>query len=215
MTSATRYATRAELRQRLDATDVESYGAAEDAIHEAVLDAVSAAIDDYCGQTFYLTATGTTRYYTAEWSDVLVVPPLVSVDASGLQTDDNGTGTYGTTWASTDFTLWPWNAAAEVPARPYTEIRVDERSTSTGNTFPTGQRGVKVTGAWGWPAVPPQVREVCILESLRMLQQLQAPSGVVASAEMGEFVVMPQLHPTSAMMLRPFRRMTARVAVGR
>jgi hypothetical protein len=215
MTTATRLAGLTDLRQRLDATGQEAYSAVEDAIHGGVLDAVSQTVSAWCGDQFYLTAAGTVRYLTAEWADVLVVPSLTSIDTGGLVTDDNGTGTYGTTWATTDYILQPDNAAAEDPARPYTEVRVDWRTTSAGLTFPTGQRGVRITGRWGWPEVPATVREVVILEALRMLAQMQAPSGVAASAELGQWLVMPDIHPTSRMMLQPYRRMGARVAVGR
>ena len=215
MSASTRYASLAELRQRLDLTGTETYSAAEDAVHGAVLDAVSQAIGAYCEDAFYLTDTGTVRYLTAEYPDILVVPSLVSIDSGGLVTDETNSGTYGRTWATTDYILWPDNAAALDPARPYTEVHVDWRTTGTQYTFPVGQRCVRITGRWGWPAVPPVVKEVCLLESLRMLQQLQAPSGIVASEELGRYIVAPAMHPTSAMMLRPFRRMTARVAVGR
>jgi len=216
MSSATRYASIAELRQRLDPTGAETYTATEDAVHGAILDAVSQAIGAWCQDAFYLTATGTVRYLTAEWPDLLVVPSLVSIDTGGLVTDDNGTGTYGTTWATTDYILWPDNAAALDPAQPYTEIHVDRRDTGAGYTFPTGgQRGVRITGAWGWPAVPPVVKEVCLLETLRLLQQSQGPSGVIASEALGQFVIQPELHPTSRIMLWPYRRTSALVATGR
>lgn len=204
MSALTSYGSRADLRSRIDVSGTQAWTSAEDSIHDGILDAVSRMIDDYCGQFFYLTASAA-RVFSAEWPDVLVVPPLVSI--TSLKTDETGSGVYSRTWASTDYVLWPDNAALAVPARPYLEIRVDQRTTSQGLAFPLGQRAVEVTGPWGWPAVPGPIREVCLLESQRMVQQAQAPAAIVASPELGQFVVQPQLHPTSKLLLRPYRRM--------
>lgn len=206
MSASTRYASRTELRQRIDVSGTQTWDAAFDTIHDQILDAVSRMIDGYCGQFFYQTASGA-RVFTAEWPDVLVVPPLVSISTNGLKTDETGTGTYNRTWATTDYLLWPDNASLEETARPYYEIRVDQRTPSQGLAFPLGQRGVQVTGVWGWLAVPDPIREVCLLEAQRMVQQAAAPAAIVASQELGQFIVEPQLHPTSKLMLRAFRRM--------
>lgn len=212
MSATTRYATRIELRQRLDHTGGENYSSTEDVVHEAILDAVSQAVNGYCSRAFY-SLSATTRYFTALWADVLQVPDLVSVTT--LATDENGTGTYNRTWATTDYMLYPFNASDSDPAMPYTQIRMDTRTPGDGWAFPVGiPKGVKVVGTWGWPAVPAAVKEVTLLESLRLLQQLQGPNGVVASSELGAMIVLPQLHPTSKMLLMPYRRMGARVADG-
>lgn len=205
MSAATRYASRAELRERTDPTGTQTWSATEDTVHDAMLDAVSRAIDDAAGQFFFQTAEEA-RVFTAAWPDLLVVPPLVSVSAGGLQTDETGTGSYDRVWSTTDYLLHPANAASSETARPYYEIRVDRRRPSLGLVFPTTQRGVQVTGVWGWPAVPDPVREVCLLETQRLIQQSASPSGIVASPELGQWLVQPKLHPTSVLMLTPYIR---------
>lgn len=206
MTAADRYATHDELQRRIDPQGSQTWTAADEAIQDALLDSMSRAIDGVCSQFFWKSSAAAARVFTAEWPDILVVPPIASATGLVVKTDDTGVGTYGTTWASTDYTLWPFNAASEVPAQPWYEIRVDVRTPSTGNTFPTSQRGVEVTAIWGWPAVPDVIHEVCLLEAARMMQQIQSPSGVAASAELGQWLVMPRLHPTSVLLLSPFRR---------
>lgn len=213
MTSADRYATHDQLQQRLDPAGSQTWSATDDAIHEAIIDAVSRAIDGVCGQFFWKSSAAAARYFTAEWPDLLVVPPIASTTGLVVKTDETATGVYGRTWAATDYVLWPFNAASDVPARPWYEIRVDERSTSSGYVFPTGQKGVEVTALWGWPAVPDPVREVCLLESQRLIQQSASPSGVVASAELGQWLVQPKMHPTSMLLLGAFKR--TRIEVGR
>jgi len=55
------------------------------------------------------------------------------------------------------------------------------------------------------------VTEAILLEASRAWQQSQSPSGVVASAELGTFLVAPSLHPTTRALLEPFRRMDVRI----
>lgn len=211
MPDVTVYATKTDLRARIDPTGVQTYSATDDAVHDAVILALCRAVDRHCGDFFGQVTQ--TRVFTAQWHDLLVVPSLVSVSTGGLKTDETGVGTYGRTWSATDFVLCPDNAALETPARPYLEIRVDTRSTSTGYAFPTTQRGVQLAGVFGWPAVPSQVKEVVLLESQRFLQQIASPTAVVASPELGAMMLEPSLMQVSRMMLAPFRRVGNAVAV--
>lgn len=211
MPDVTVYATKTELRARIDPTGVQTYSATDDTVHDAVILALCRAVDRHCNDFFGQVTQ--TRVFTAQWSDLLVVPSLVSVSTNGLKTDDTGVGSYGTTWATTDYVLEPANAALETPARPYLEVRVDTRSTSTGRVFPVGiQRGVQLAGVYGWPAVPNQVKEVVLLESQRLLQQIASPTAVVASQELGAMMLEPSMHPVSKVMLAPFRRVGSAVA---
>lgn len=82
---------------------------ADDTIIEAVINAVSRAIDGYCGRRFY--AVAETRYYTPARSDALLVDDLVSV--TSLATDQDGDLVYETAWAAGDYVLYPYNAALE------------------------------------------------------------------------------------------------------
>lgn len=166
---------------------------------ERIIEAVSRAIDAYCNRQFYKTTTSTARYFTAEDGAYLEVPDLVSVTT--LVTDEDGDRTYETTWAATDYDLWPYNASEVY--RPYTELRVTPQGT---NSFPTLPKGVKITGQWGWPAIPPEIVEATVLESLRTWQHAQAPSGVSADQELGSWIVAPQLHPKTRMLIAPFVR---------
>src|SRR3990167_8946574 len=143
MSASTRYASLAELRQRLDLTGTETYSAAEDAVHGAVLDAVSQAIGAYCEDAFYLTDTGTVRYLTAEYPDILVVPSLVSIDSGGLVGDEtnNGDSVHVPCWPTGRAHYWPLGLARRaaggeggVPAR----IAAD----ATAATGAVGYRGV-------------------------------------------------------------------------
>jgi len=156
--------------------------------------------DAYCGRQFWQTASGTARYFTAEDGSELVVPDLVSVSA--LETDENNDRTYERTWTTGDYDLEPYNAAEF--DEPYTYIHI----TPDGEySFPTGRKAVKITGVWGWPAVPRAIRAACSLECKRALKHAESPSGIAASEALGMWVVEPSWHPKSLAFMRPYRRM--------
>lgn len=195
---------RAQFQARLDAGGTFSSG--ENTAHDSILEAVSRQVELYCNRHFY-SAAATTKTFTAQWSDVLVVPDLVSVTT--LATDEDGDQVYERTWAAADYELAPFNAADI--GWPYTEIHVSQATGSGRYTFPLLQRGVSITGTWGWSAVPLPVYEAVMLESLRILEQQSAPSGVMSFDSIGKAIMVPDLHPTTKRLLQPYRR---RVRIG-
>lgn len=198
------YATAADLAARADPTG--SWIAADTTLATALLASVSRLIEEYCGRDFTVVAQAETRYYTPTNGAVVEIDDCRSVSA--LYTDVSGNRDYGLTWASTDYDLMPLTSAYR--SAPYTEIVVSPRGRYS---FDAGMsRSVKVTGLFGWPAIPTPVFEATLMEAGRMLPQTQSPSGVVASAELGRFIVLPQLHPTSKILLAPFRRMRVAAA---
>lgn len=132
------YAFRDDVKARAGLSDTD-----DDSILDMVLPSVSRQIDAWCGRPFF-TVLGT-RYFTAERPGDLFVPDLVSVSA--LKTDTAADRTYATTWAATDFDLEPFNAAEDSPPGPYWRIR---RVPGGDYGLLTSQRGVSITGRWGY-----------------------------------------------------------------
>jgi hypothetical protein len=186
------YSTLVTVKARLKITDT-----ADDSALEAIITAVSRAIDDYCGRRFY--AANETRYYTATRPDGLMVDDILSVSA--LLTDDDGDRTYENTWATTDYDLTPDNAALK--AEPYWKIITTPAGT---HSFPANVRkGVKVTGSFGYAsATPAVIEEACILQAGRLWRRQDAPFGVVGSAEYGVARI-SSLDPDVKMLLGPYR----------
>ncbi len=186
------YATLAEIKARLGITDT-----TDDTILESVVEAISRMIDDYCARHFYQSST--TRYFTAEWGDLLRVPDLVSV--SSLKTDDDGDRVYETVWATSDYDLVPYNASEL--SKPYTRIEV----TPNGNySFPTTPKGVEIIGTWGWPAIPKPIKEACLLQAQILFKRKDAIFGVIGGGELGQPLRITGLDPQVQRLLAPFRR---------
>lgn len=164
------------------------------------LEAASRGIDEYCGRRFWAdTDTTSVRYYTPLDSGCAAIDDLVTVGT--VEIDYDGDGTHETTWTSADYTLAPLNAAAD--AKPYEEIRA--RSWTTG--FPCFTGSVKVTGQFGWSAVPAQVHEATTIIATKLLKRArEAPFGVVGLGIDNVAVRIARTDPDIQFLLDPLVR---------
>ena len=202
MTITNGYCTLSEFKQWMTASGqtLES-DTGDDTVIESIIEATSRFIDGECLRYFYKDATDQTRYYTASDPNYVRTDDLVSVTSIGT---DNGDRTYPYTWGITDFDLWPYNAALE--GKPYTQIFL---SPASRYWFPVGTaKGIKVTGILGWPSIPAQIKEACIVISLstykrRFGENLSSVSTITA----GGVVITPQDVPAIAWSkINQFRR---------
>jgi len=170
---------------------------------EQIINATSRWIDQYTGRRFY--AATETRYYTPDSYSVCEVDDLLTVTT--LKTDQNGDGTYGTTWtANTDYYLWPYNATLE--GKPYMEIQ--QSPNGNYNFDPHIRKSVQVAGSFGFCATgshPAAVKEACLLLSARWYTRKDAPFGVSGPNAQGEQVIINQFDNDVKWLLRPYRRL--------
>jgi hypothetical protein len=189
------YATLAEFKSSIGITD-----STDDGALQSVLDATDQLINNYCDTKLgFGTTSSQTRYYTTNSLVYVLTDPIVTV--TSLQTDDDGDGTYETTWSSTDYILAPRNAATD--GRPYTEI---DTNISETKLFPTGYLGVKVIGTFGWAAVPSAVKQAALIQAGAVWSSRTAPFGVIGSQDLGGVMRMSRaLHPEAQVLLEPYR----------
>lgn len=169
---------------------------------QAALDAAEEAIEAYCGRKFWKDAADVTRYFQGQVSFVLI-DDLATL--TSLKTDDDGDGTFESTWASTDYVLAPYNAAAD--SRAYSRIEL----APTGRfRFPTWARGVQVIGKFGWPAVPARVAQATMIQATRFLKRARsAPFGIETITVEGAPVrLRSRLDPDVEVMLSRLRKAT-------
>lgn len=167
-----------------DILNVSATDTTSDILLEIIIEAASRTIDSDTGRYFYKSASDETRYYTAEFVDKLF-PGDDIVSVTALTTDGTNDRTYPETWsASSDYDLIPFNAADK--GRPYTAIEMQDIGEFT---FPPYRKGVKITGIFGWPAVPAKIKQACIMLSARLFKRLSTPLGVASMASMGEIQV--------------------------
>lgn len=121
-----------------------------------------------------------------------------------VKTDDNGDGTFETTW---DATGSPADYQAEPLVRvngyPYTRIvAIDDKA------FPVSTRRalVQVTAQWGWAAVPIDVEQACLILAAKFFQRRQTSTGVIGFDAMGATVRITRRDPDVTDLIDPFRR---------
>ena len=118
-----------------------------------LLEAVSRMADRYCNRHFYVLTT--TRAYDSDGGVDLHIQDLLSL--TSLKTDDNKDRTFETTWAATDYILYPANTEpTQLWGRPYTKVVVDMEAGSK-STFPAGRQTIQITGKWGFRDVTDDV----------------------------------------------------------
>jgi hypothetical protein len=191
------YATLAEFKSAVGITD-----SVDDTPLQSVLDATDALIDLYTDRKQGFGTATETRYYNATEWNYAIVDDLVSITT--LSTDDNGDGTYPTTWtAGTDYNLAPGNAALD--GWPYTQI---DASVTYPRNFPRNvYRGVKVVGVFGWPAVPQAVKQAALIQAGAVWSSRTSPFGVIGSADLGGILRQTRaLHPEAQVLLEAYRR---------
>jgi hypothetical protein len=150
---------------------------------DAALTAASRWIDGYCGRKFWLDPVGTPtiRVFTARDPYVLDLGEHEIGSLTGVVVKtDSGAGTYATTVSASAYVLEPVNAPyATAGARPYTSIRGISTAWPVTYTRAERQDLVQVTARYGWPAIPPAVRDACLALTT---VEIENPTGVRSEA---------------------------------
>ena len=148
----------------------------------------SRAVDGYKGSRYYKTTE--TRYITVPsilQTRVYIGNELATLTTLEVDTDNDGV--YDETWVNgTDFVLLPRNAALD--GQPYTEIQLLDRA---GRVFPDTQDGLKLTGSFGWPALPAQVHAAAITLARRFCARWESAPLAIVVAKAQEAVAMARL----------------------
>lgn len=161
-------------------------------IIQRAITACSRGIDRFTERTYFQTEES--RAFDVHWvcdstrgrHQVVALGPyndLVEIDT--VKTDDNLDGTFVTTWAAGDYQAFPLNPNAGPEPRPYDQIR----STGT-RVFPeryAGRRAglVQITGTWGWPQIPADINQACVMHAARIFNRKDSPQGVAGWGEFG------------------------------
>ena len=188
------YATLAQVKAALRITD-----SVDDSLLEMAIESASRAIDQYTARNFYNAGTAV-RYYAPSDSLNVEIDDMISLVS--LQTMSDDEQVYDTTWASDDYQLEPLNGIVDGISQTYNHIR------AVGDyTYLTlaGEATVKVTGVWGWSAVPIQVTQATVIQASRIFKRLDSPLGII-SGELGSMRVGSRLDPDVAQLVDSLRK---------
>lgn len=187
------YCTLAQLKASIA---IASADVADDTAIEAAITTASRMIDDYTNRFFYPDGDITTpvvRYFTAQDADLLYLDDFVSL--TEVATDTASNRTYSTIWATTDFAFEPINNPRK--SWPYTQLLTFNRYKFLVNQV----QGVRVTGIWGWTAVPDVVRQACLIQASRLFFRASSPFGIAGDANLGTVRLSARLDPDVQVLL--------------
>lgn len=140
--------------------------------------------------------------YPAMFAHRLEVDDFSTTAGLVVEADTGDTGSYSETWTiTTDFVVEPANLSLNGIPWAYTTLRA-----VGSKTFPCdGQRPrVRVTAAFGWPAVPDAVTQATYQLALDIFKMKDAPFGVAGFNEYGQVRV--RENKTAQMLLEPYRK---------
>lgn len=191
------YASTAQIKAALRITD-----SVDDSLINMAGSAASDLIDGYCGRTFGTSGT-VTRVFSPADEYVIQIDDLAGT-AVTITSSTGADGVFDVTWKTTDYQLEPLNGIANGQSVPYTRIRAIEDY-----LWPAagGEATVRVTGLFGFPAVPIVVTQAAVLQGSRIFTRLQSPLGVAGFNELGVVRVTRALDPDVAQLVEPYRRM--------
>lgn len=196
MTNA--YCTLQEVKNALAIDDPQ-----DDLAIEAAIMATSRMIDDYTGRFFYKDGTPQSpvvRYFTAKDWWTCNIDDIISI--TEIATDDNFDQLYSLVWQSDDYMVEPVNN----PRRGWPWTRLIAIGSYI---FPYNlPQSVRVTGVWGWSAIPEEVKMACRLQAARFFVRRQSPFGIAGSPEIGTVRLSSRLDPDVELLLKPFRKLS-------
>ncbi len=136
----------------------------DDVVMRKMLEAASRSIDRYTNRRFYTTSE--TKYF--DGASTLWLPDLLSINASGLKTDEDGDATFENTFATTDYILYGGGIEDSLNTFPKTRIEISEDSDY--GSFANGvKKGVQIAGVWGYGdgiSATPYIADTTITEDL-------------------------------------------------
>ena len=189
------YCTLADVKAALRITD-----SVDDSLLEMAVESASRLIDGYAYRYFYNAGTAT-RDFVAEDSYLTIIDDLISI--SELKTTDEIGSDY-VTWSADDYQLRPVNGKIDGLSVPYTSIL----STDDLLFNLKGQQAlVRVTGVWGWSAVPIAIKQATVIQSSRIYKRLDSPLGVAGFGDLGAIRVGRALDPDVEQLVMPYRIM--------
>ena len=173
--------------------------------------AASRGIDMMCNRRFYLDDDGPDALYydPPAAGDELDIDDHATV--SLVETDNDGSGAFATSWTfGVDYVLRPTQATAW--GMPFTKI---VRKTTSPLVFPNASylESVRVTGTFGWPAVPEAVVQATSIIATKLVKRArEAPFAIVGVGVDNFAVRLGKSDPEVAFLLGPYRRHRVAVA---
>jgi hypothetical protein len=197
------YCTLAQVKSSLRITD-----SVDDALLELAIEAASREIDGFTGRVFYSAGTSS-RFFTPTAGDFCPIDDAVSI--TEVATVGSVFGTYDSVWSNPtsgnndgDYQTEPVNNAypTDGVVQPITGLRAIYQ-----NYFPIigNTATVKVTGSWGWSAVPTAIKQAAVIQASRVFKRNDSPLGVAGFGDFGVVRVSGSIDADVRQLIEPYR----------
>ena len=192
------YATLTEVKLFLGITD-----SVDDTLLEGMVEAASRSIDRMANRRFYLDTNASARLYRANDALQLFVDDIGSTTGLAVAVDSDGNGSYDTALTlNTDYILDPITAPSL--NRPWNVVTIV--SASAAFPAPLNYRpGVQVTAKWGWPSIPDDINQACMILTADLYKRKDAPGGIIGLGDLGAIRMSP-VGRDITQMVRAYRR---------
>jgi hypothetical protein len=163
------------------------------------------AVDEICDRRFYVDPDANQiRYFTPRRPSSVDIDDLIEL--TSMQVDTDGDGDVDETWVvGTDFVLEPRNAPLD--NKPWERIRLLHASS---RLLPQYANSMKVTGRFGWAAVPAVVKSATSIIAAQVLRRMrELPFGAAGAGFSAEAAVeIARSDPDVQRLLKPVMRET-------
>ncbi len=195
------YASLAQLKHRLRIVDT-----SDDDELIRKLTTASRRIDRDTGRRFWCDATASARVYDIQHERKVIVDDMSTT--TGVTVEIGVDPSYSTV-ASNYYLFRPANALARARVPYIIEAAAWyswQYAVSTG--IPGGWLSgtqLRVTAIWGWPAVPDEITEACLLLASRLFRRKDSPEGVAGFSDLG-VVRVGRYDPDYDSLIGPYER---------
>jgi hypothetical protein len=199
MTITNGYTTLAEVKAALRVTDT-----IDDSLISIAIEAASREIDGYTERFFYNAGTAV-KLFLPEDSFLTEIDDLVTLNK--LETSSDGDA-FDIEWSAPEYQLEPLNGVVGGLEHPFTRIRaVDNKLFPVWDLKNTNayKATVRVTGVWGWPAIPSAINQATILLAMRQFKRFDSPLGVAGFGDIGAINI-TRVDPDVMALIAPFRK---------
>ena len=190
------YATLIQLKSAIGIAD-----GIDDPMLEMAIESASRQIDSYTERYFYNAGTAVKLFSPL---DNYVCPTEDFITLTKVETSEDGES-WDTEWSATDWQAEPLNGRSGGLVTSYTQIRAIDSY-----LFPyrNGEATARLTGTWGWSAVPIAITQATIILASRIFKRLDSPLGIISN-ELGSMRVGFRLDPDVQHLIDPYRKISA------
>ncbi len=194
----------------INASDLKTHLGISDSTDDTTIttaaSAASRAVQRWCGREFdtTTTASASARVFHPKSQTLCITDDFWTTTNLVVKYELSDDGTYGNTLTlNTDFIVEPLNGREDGIAVPYRKLRATSWIFPTGTTFPS----VQVTAAWGWSAVPDDVKQAALILGARIWKRKNSPEGVLGGfQDFGAVRISSRQDPDVVNLLADYRR---------